>query len=46
MGDSAELEQLLQAEFARAVEVTPARQRSLWRDRLPEGFARLASPLL
>lgn len=43
---TAELEQLLQAEFARAVEVTPARQRSLWRDRLPEGFARLASPLL
>lgn len=43
---TAELELLLQAEFERAVEVTPARQRSLWRDRLPEGFARLASPLL
>lgn len=41
-----ELEQLLQAEFEQAVEVTPARNRSLWRDRLPEGFARLASPLL
>jgi len=43
---TAELEQLLQSEFAQAVEVTPERYRSLWRDRLPEGFARLASPLL
>ncbi|MGN0863580.1 MAG: phospholipase D-like domain-containing protein, partial [Stenotrophomonas koreensis] len=43
---TAELAQLLENEFEQAVEVSPDRQRGLWRDRLPEGFARLASPLL
>ena len=40
------LAQWVEGEFEQAVEVCPQRQRSLWRDRLPEGFARLASPLL
>jgi cardiolipin synthase len=43
---TAELDAILQAEFDRAVEVQPNRSRSLWRQRLPEAFARLASPLL
>jgi cardiolipin synthase len=43
---TAELEAILQAEFDSAVEVQPTRRRSLWRQRLPEAFARLASPLL
>ncbi|WP_305804765.1 cardiolipin synthase [Stenotrophomonas sp. YIM B06876] len=41
-----ELEALLVAEFATATPVQQQRQRSLWRHRLPEAFARLASPLL
>ncbi|MCD9085196.1 cardiolipin synthase [Stenotrophomonas sp. SY1] len=41
-----ELAALLQEEFNSATEVQPDRQRSLWRERLPEAFARLASPLL
>ncbi|MGE8213492.1 MAG: cardiolipin synthase [Stenotrophomonas sp.] len=41
-----ELEAILQAEFESAEEVQPIRDRSLWRKRLPEAFARLASPLL
>lgn len=43
---TARLEQILADEFARASPVDPRRQRSLWRHRLPEAFARLASPLL
>ncbi|MGV8960079.1 MAG: cardiolipin synthase [Stenotrophomonas sp.] len=43
---NAELETLLAAEFAAATPVQLQRQRSLWRHRLPEAFARLASPLL
>ena len=43
---TAELSALLEDEFAKASEVTMQRERSLWRHRLPEGFARLASPLL
>jgi cardiolipin synthase len=41
-----ELEAILQAEFDSAEEVRLIRDRSLWRKRLPEAFARLASPLL
>ncbi|WMJ71097.1 cardiolipin synthase [Stenotrophomonas sp. 24(2023)] len=40
------LAQLLEAEFAAATQVHNERQRSLWLHRLPEAFARLASPLL
>ncbi len=43
---TAELEAILAAEFAVAVPVELQRSRSLWRNRLPEAFARLASPLL
>ncbi len=43
---TAELEQILEAEFASAPRVHNARDRALWRHRLPEAFARLASPLL
>ncbi len=43
---TSELEAILQAEFDSAEEVQPVRDRSLWRKRLPEAFARLASPLL
>ena len=41
-----ELEAILRAEFDSAEEVQLIRDRSLWRKRLPEAFARLASPLL
>lgn len=41
-----QLDAILRAEFERATEVKPDRVRSLWRHRLPEAFARLASPLL
>ncbi len=41
-----ELAALLRAEFDSATEVQLNRQRSLWRERLPEAIARLASPLL
>lgn len=41
-----ELAELLRQEFDSATEVQPSRQRSLWRERLPEAIARLASPLL
>ena len=37
---------LLEGEFASATPVHNARNRSLWRNRLPEALARLASPLL
>ena len=40
------LEAILAQEFELATEVLPGRKRSLWRHRLPEAFARLASPLL
>jgi cardiolipin synthase len=43
---TAELAQLLEGEFASAEEVTTQRACGLWSNRLPEGFARLASPLL
>ena len=43
---TAELVDLLEGEFADATEVMPDRERPLWTARLPEGFARLASPLL
>lgn len=43
---AAELAALIADEFARASPVRHDRQRSLWRHRLPEAFARLASPLL
>jgi cardiolipin synthase len=43
---TAELDAILDAEFASAAAVDPQRKRSLWRHRLPEAFARLASPLL
>jgi cardiolipin synthase len=45
-GLTAALETLLEQEFARATRVQPERRRPLWRHRLPEAFARLASPLL
>lgn len=41
-----ELAQLLEGEFASAQPVRNDRNRSLWRHRLPEAFARLFSPLL
>jgi cardiolipin synthase len=41
-----ELAQLLEGEFAGAHPVRNDRNRSLWRHRLPEAFARLFSPLL
>ena len=40
------LEAIMAQEFEQATEVSPGRSRSLWRHRLPEAFARLASPLL
>lgn len=42
----ATLAQFLERELARARRVDPRRPRPLWRDRLPEALARLASPLL
>ena len=45
-GLTAELEAILAQEFACATPVRPDRHRPLWRQRLPEAFARLASPLL
>jgi cardiolipin synthase len=42
----AELEKILAAEFAAASPVRDDRRRSLWLHRVPEAFARLASPLL
>ena len=45
-GLTAALETILEREFAQATPVQPERSRSLWRHRLPEAFARLASPLL
>ncbi|MCL7714862.1 cardiolipin synthase [Stenotrophomonas mori] len=45
-GLTAELDAILAQEFSRATRVLPDRKRSLWRHRLPEAFARLASPLL
>ncbi len=42
----AELEKILIAEFAASTPVRNDRQRSLWLHRVPEAFARLASPLL
>jgi cardiolipin synthase len=41
-----ELAQLIEGEMEAAEEVTLERARNLWKNRLPEGFARLASPLL
>lgn len=46
VGVVAGLDELLQGEFARARRVRGERKRSLWRHRLPEALARLASPLL
>ncbi len=49
LGDAdrvAALAALLSAEFDAAVPVRNDRQRALWRHRVPEAFARLASPLL
>ena len=43
---TAALARHLEGEFSAATEVERARERGLWRHRLPEGFARLASPLL
>lgn len=43
---NARLSQLLEGEFAAATPVQAARNRSLWRNRLPEALARLGSPLL
>lgn len=43
---NARLSQLLEGEFASAARVQDARNRSLWRNRLPEALARLGSPLL
>ena len=40
------LEAILAAEFAAAAQVQNERKRSLWLHRVPEAFARLASPLL
>jgi len=45
-GLTAELEAILEQEFARATPVLPDRRCPLWRQRLPEAVARLASPLL
>jgi len=45
-GLTAELEAILEQEFARATPVLPDRHCPLWRQRLPEAVARLASPLL
>jgi cardiolipin synthase len=45
-GLTAELDAILQQEFDSATEVVPSSQRPLWRQRLPEAVARLASPLL
>jgi len=42
----AALEKILAAEFDAAVQVRNDRRRSLWLHRVPEAFARLASPLL
>jgi cardiolipin synthase len=42
----AALERILAAEFDASVRVHNDRSRSLWRHRVPEAFARLASPLL
>lgn len=42
----AALEAILAAEFDAAVQVRNDRKRSLWLHRVPEAFARLASPLL
>ena len=43
---TAALASILEHEFAASTPVLPARERSLWRQRLPEAIARLASPLL
>ncbi len=43
---TAQLDAILAQEFERATPVLPDRHRPLWRQRLPEAFARLASPLL
>ncbi|MNN16816.1 Cardiolipin synthase [compost metagenome] len=43
---TSELEAILREEFNSATEVRLNRHRPLWRERLPEAFARLASPLL
>ena len=43
---NASLARHLESEFARATPVCNERHRSLWLHRLPEAFARLASPLL
>ena len=45
-GIAAELERLIEGEFARAPRVRDDRARPLWRVRLPEALARLLSPLL
>lgn len=45
-GMNAALEQVLAHDLAEASEVLPPRRGSFWRQRLPEAFARLASPLL
>lgn len=45
-GVAAELAQLIEREFAHAPRVRNDRDRSLWRARVPEAFARLLSPLL
>ena len=42
----AALAQILEAEFAAATPVRNDGERALWRHRVPEAFARLASPLL
>jgi cardiolipin synthase len=43
---NARLSQLLEGEFAGAARVQNERNRSLWRNRLPEALARLGSPFL
>jgi len=45
-GRVAALAEILLAEYSSASPVYNDRQRSLWRHRVPEAFARLASPLL
>ena len=45
-GVAADLAKLIDREFANAPRVHESRDRSLWRARLPEAFARLLSPLL
>ena len=45
-GVAADLAKLIEGEFAHAPRVRADRDRSLWRTRLPEAFARLLSPLL